>query len=305
MAVLGTLVAVPRSDRLAASTALRSVAALLTCMFFLGCTTNQAEQPGLPVPTTPAPPTTATPPSNTAPTTTSPAAPAWQVGARPLPLRADGFGQVLPTPPELVRRGLPTLDLLPPPAGEQYASTVRPVPPGVLARSTWQRECPVRADELRYLTMSFWGFDGRQHTGEMLVNARAADTVTAVFRELHQARFPIEEMRVTRKDELDLAPTGDGNNTNAFVCRPARGQTRWSAHAYGLAIDLNPFCNPYVKGDLVLPELASAYLDRANRRPGMITAGDPAHRAFTQVGWAWGGTWREPSDIMHFSATGD
>ena len=303
MAVLGTLVAVPRSDRLAASTALRPAAALLTCMFFLGCTSNHAEQPALPVPT---PPTTSLPQTSPSqPATTPPPAPQWRVGAHPLPLRADGFGQVLPTPPELVRRSLPTLDLLPPPASEQYASTVRPVPPGVLARSTWQRECPVRADDLRYLTMSFWGFDGRQHTGEMIVNARVAESVTGVFGELHRARFPIEEMRVTGKDELDLAPTGDTNNTGAFVCRPARNQGRWSAHAYGLAIDLNPFCNPYLKGDLVIPELASAYLDRADRRPGMITVGDPAHRAFTQVGWAWGGTWREPTDIMHFSATGD
>jgi carbonic anhydrase/acetyltransferase-like protein (isoleucine patch superfamily) len=74
---------------------------------------------------------------------------------------------------------------------------------------------------------------------------------------LFAARFPIEEMRVTSPAELDAPPTGDGNNTSAFVCRPVRGQDNRSAHAYGLAIDLNPFCNPYTKDDLVLPELAS------------------------------------------------
>ncbi|MET0133956.1 MAG: M15 family metallopeptidase, partial [Kibdelosporangium sp.] len=180
----------------------------------------------------------------------------WRVGAVPLPKRPDGFGQVLPTPPGLVHRALPTTDLLPQPGKDNYESTVVPVPPDVLARSTWQPACPVGKAGLRYLTMSFWGFDGRPHTGEMIVNAQVAHQVTAVFGKLWAARFPIEEMRVTAPGELTLPPTGDGNGTNAFVCRPARGLTQWSEHAYGLAVDVNPFCNPYHKGDLVLPELA-------------------------------------------------
>jgi hypothetical protein len=228
----------------------------------------------------------------------------WKVGGRPLPLRPDGFGEVLPTPPELVKRALPTKDALRPPAAGRYASTITPVPADVLARSTWQATCPVGEGDLRYLTMSFWGFDNRPHTGEMIVNARVAQQVTDVFAKLYQARFPIEDMHVTSKPELDAAPTGDGNSTSAFVCRPARGQTVWSAHASGLAIDVNPFCNPYRKDDLVLPELASAYLDRGDARPGMIRAGDVTERAFAAIGWTWGGTWTSPRDLMHFSATG-
>nr|WP_233621363.1 M15 family metallopeptidase [Amycolatopsis sp. WAC 04182] len=242
----------------------------------------------------------ATTPSTSAP----PPTPVWQVGAKPLPLRGDGFGQILPTPPVLANRSLPTADLLPPPAGNRFSGTVNPVPDDVLARSTWQAGCPVSAGELRYLTLSFWGFDGRAHTGEMLVNASVANAVVTVFGQLFAAKFPIEEMRVTAPAELTAPPTGDGNNTSAFVCRPARGQTNWSAHAYGLAIDVDPFCNPYTKGDLVLPELASAYLDRADRRPGMITAGDPTVAAFAAIGWTWGGTWTTPKDRMHFSANG-
>ncbi|MFC5121823.1 M15 family metallopeptidase [Amycolatopsis halotolerans] len=68
-----------------------------------------------------------------------------------------------------------------------------------------------------------------------------------------------------------------------------RGQKNWSAHAYGLAVDVNPFCNPYTKDDLVVPELASAYVDRANVRPGMVIADGPIVRAFAGVGWQWGG----------------
>jgi len=99
--------------------------------------------------------------------------------------------------------------------------------------------------------------------------------------------------------------TGDGNDTAGFVCRAARGQTRFSAHAYGLAVDVNPFQNPLVKGDLVLPELASAYRDREWWRPGMFLPGSAAVRAFTREGWTWGGTFHRPKDYQHFSRTGD
>jgi hypothetical protein len=255
--------------------------------------------PPAPAPTTSAPGTAARP----ATASSAPAA-GWQVGARPLPRRSDGFGEVEPTPPELVNRALPTKDVLPPPAGAAYASTISAVPADVLARSTWQPGCPVKAADLRYLTMSFWGFDGRAHTGEMLVNATGAAGITKVFGQLFAARFPLEELRVTSPAELTAPPTGDGNSTSAFVCRPARGQTTWSAHAYGLAVDVNPFCNPYTQGDLVLPELASAYVDRSRNRPGMVLAGDATVRAFAAIGWNWGGSWHSPTDRMHFTATG-
>ena len=208
------------------------------------------------------------------------------------------------TPPALVDRQLPTVDGLAPPKSGSFESTISPVPPQVLARSTWRPGCPVPASTLRYLTMSFHGFDGRVHTGEMLVNADVAQTVVSIFEQLFAADFPIEEMRVTAAPELNLPPTGDGNNTNAFVCRKIANQDNWSAHAYGLAIDLNPFHNPYILGDLVVPELASSYLERNRVRPGMALAGTPAVTAFEAAGWTWGGRWSAPVDFMHFSATG-
>jgi hypothetical protein len=126
-----------------------------------------------------------------------------------------------------------------------------------------------------------------------------------VFRRLYEARFPFEELRVTPRSELDAPPTGDGNDTGAFVCRPTTGSdATYSQHAYGLAIDLDPFQNPYDKGDLVLPELASAYLDRDRVRPGMITPDGVVVRAFASIGWTWGGTWSSLKDYQHFSRTG-
>ena len=71
--------------------------------------------------------------------------------------------------------------------------------------------------------MSFWGFDDRPHTGRLVVNAAVADDVVAVFRDLYAARFPLEDVRLVTRADLDAAPTGDGNVTAAYACRPVRG----------------------------------------------------------------------------------
>lgn len=229
--------------------------------------------------------------------------PEW-LGQRVLPEGPDGFGEVRPTPPELADRRLVTPDHLPPPDSAAFTADISAVPDEVAARSTWSPECPVGLHELRYVTVAFWGFDERVHTGELLVHASVAEDVVGVFRRLHQARFPIEEMRITAAEELDAPPTGDGNNTGAFVCRPSTGSSSWSEHARGLAVDINPFHNPYVKGELVVPELASAYVDRTNHRPGMIQPGDEVVAAFADIGWHWGGDWSSAKDWMHFSQSG-
>jgi len=249
-----------------------------------------------------APTTTTTVPATT--TTINPfARPEW-MGTRVLPLRADGYGEAQPTPPEFDPRAMETPDVFLPPSDEHFRSSIGPIPPDVLARSSWVPECPVTVDELAYLTVSHYGFDGRFHTGEIIVNLDFAEEVVEVFRLMHEARFPIEQIRVITKEEIDAPPTGDWNDTTSFVCRPAVGSISWSQHAYGLAIDVNPFHNPYLNGDLVLPELASTYTDREDVRPGMITDGDVVVEAFADMGWGWGGNWDTLKDWMHFSFTG-
>ena len=228
--------------------------------------------------------------------------PPW-LGTRVLELRADGFGVVPPTPPELIGRAFPPSARVGP-AGDGFEATAGPVPADVLGRSTWHEGCPVAPEDLTYLTMTFRGFDGNDHVGEMIVHRSVADDVVGVFRALFEAGFPIEEMRVIAPAELDAPPTGDGNVTTSFVCRPAVGSGSWSQHASGLAIDVNPFQNPYHKGDVVLPELASHYLDRTLDLPGMIVEGGPVVTAFDAIGWGWGGRWRTLDDYHHFSANG-
>ncbi|THV10825.1 M15 family metallopeptidase [Nocardioides caeni] len=228
------------------------------------------------------------------------------MGVHVLPRTADGFGEILPTPRALRVRSYPTTDLLPPPADGAFASSIGPVAPAIRERmgETWSPACPVALDDLAYVTVSFRGFDGEAHTGELVVAATEAEGVVSVFRALFAADYPIEEMRLPTTADLEAPPTGDGNNTAALVCRAARGQTTWSAHAYGLAIDVNPFLNPYVKGDLVLPERASAYVDRTRTQPGIIHADDLVVREFARIGWSWGGAWSSLKDYQHFTATG-
>ena len=257
---------------------------------------------GAPGSTTTAP--TTVPATATTPPATTPdpfARPAW-LGTRVLAAAADGTAAAQPTPPELDPRRLATVDVLPPPADGGFHASVAPVPADVTIRSSWQPGCPVALEDLRHVTVSFRGFDGRAHTGELLVHRDAADGVVDVFRQLFGAGYPIEEMRVTSRADLDAPPTGDGNNTSAFACRPARGTTTWSSHAYGRAVDVNPFQNPYRRGERVLPELATAYLDRSEVRPGMIEPGDAVVAGFAGIGWEWGGAWEQPTDYMHFSA---
>ncbi len=233
--------------------------------------------------------------------------PAW-LGTHALPLATDGFGERLPTPPELVDRRLITPPLphpLPEPLPAGATWEVRSVPDAVLARSTWSPDCPVSAEELRYVTVLFTGFDGGTHLGELLVHADVAEDVATAFATLHAERFPLEEVRVISMADLTAPATGDGNVTSAFVCRPTVGGSRWSEHAFGRAVDINPFHNPNVRADLVLPELAGAYRDRTDVRPGMIVAGDAVTAAFARIGWGWGGDWTGPAtDPMHFSVSG-
>jgi hypothetical protein len=291
--------------------------ALAATSAIVGWTTDEAARPApgdaaTPGTSSPSTPTSSPSARPTQSPTTTPSAtkpplgtvpPPW-LGTRPLPRTADGFGEIRRTPPALRDRRFTLPDQLPMLPGRGFRAVVEPAPDDVLARSTWQRGCPVRRDQLDWIRLTFWGFDGRRHTGELLVNQRASSAMVAAFRTLYADRFPIEQMQITTPAEQDAAPTGDGNDTSAFNCRPAVGQTVFSQHAYGLAVDVNPFQNPYLKGDLVLPELASAYRDRDRVRPGMILPDGPVVRAFARVGWGWGGSWQHSKDLQHFSANG-
>ena len=106
-----------------------------------------------------------------------------------------------------------------------------------------------------------------RHTGSLVVNAAVVPAVEQIFARLYAARFPIRRMEPVDayggSDDRSMA----ADNTSAFNCRyaVATGPKRWSVHAYGEAIDVNPVENPYLEAGEVLPPAGRAYLDRARR----------------------------------------
>ncbi len=191
-----------------------------------------------------------------------------------------------------------------------YRSRVSTIPPPVSRRMTGVSHepgsCPVELTDLRLLRLSYLGFDGRQHTGELVVAAQHARAVVRIFERLYEARFPIRRMRLVSEYGGDDDRSMRANNTSAYNCRRVAGQETWSDHAFGAAIDINPVQNPYVTSSGVLPPrgLQFAGVDRsrgADVATGVIARGDPVVRAFRRQGWSWGGDWNQP-DFQHFTA---
>lgn len=233
------------------------------------------------------------------------ARPLW-LGATPLKLDQDTeLGSRADTPAALRDRQLEPPAFLPDPDSDEWVATISKVPADVLERSTWAPKCPVALDDLSYITMPYWGFDNQVHQGEMLIQRTVAKDVVSAFKTIYEAQFPIEEMRVINLSERDAPPTGDQNVTSGFTCRTIVGtSTLWSEHSKGYAIDINPFHNPYIRGDALFPELSQAYLDRDDVRAGMIEEPGVVFDAFDAIGWGWGGNWTTHDDWMHFSSTG-
>ena len=186
-----------------------------------------------------------------------------------------------------------------------FHAAVAPVTAAELGRS-WHPGCPVGPSALRTLTVSYVGFDGRAHRGQLVLASSVTAEVTTVLRTLYRARFPIRRMvpiaRYGGSDDRSAA----ADNTSAFNCRRAvaSGPPRWSVHAYGEAIDVNDVENPYFEGGRVIPPAGAAYRNRTRVRPGMAVRGGVLVRAFASIGWMWGGRGTATPDYQHFSRTG-
>ena len=189
------------------------------------------------------------------------------------------------------------------PPAPPYQSAVGPVTVEQLGAS-WRPGCPVGPDQLRAIDLSYWGYDGTSHTGRLIIAAAQSDAMVAVFRDLYEARFPVQQIVPIDQYGGDDEASMRANNTSGFSCRYVSGTTKWSEHAYGRAVDVNPLVNPYVKGTSIDPPEGAPYADRSRTDPGMIHAGDAAVRAFAAQGWGWGGSWSGGKDYQHFSASG-
>jgi hypothetical protein len=189
---------------------------------------------------------------------------------------------------------------------------VRPIGPVIRDRMRYSHApgCPVPLRDLRYLRMSYLGFDGRTHTGEMVVHEQFAEAVTEVFGRLYDARWPVRRMQLIDVFQGDDNRSMAANNTSGYNCRRVAGTDRWSTHAFGGAIDVNPVQNPYVVGSSLQPAAGRRFaaIDRspgaARSHPGAIRTGDVVVRAFARIGWEWGGDWSTSKDYQHFSSSG-
>lgn len=174
----------------------------------------------------------------------------------------------------------------------------------LMAGSSWRPGCPVPLEQLRLVRVTHLGFDAELHHGRLVVHRRWADEVLEVFRRLFERGFPLRRVRLVDRYGADDRASMRHDNTSAFNCRTVAGTDVWSQHAYGRAIDINPVENPYVDGSHVSPKRGVPCADRSSIRPGMIARRDVVWRAFHQVGWGWGGTWRSAQDYQHFSSNG-
>lgn len=212
---------------------------------------------------------------------------------------AGGFGSV-----RAQREGALAREQVPKFKGESA-----PLDPATRSRmkgSSWHPGCPVGLDDLRLLRLNYWGFDDHAHSGQLVVHRAVTGPVLTAMRSLYRHRFPIRRMRLVDAYGADDHRSMAADNTSAFNCRFINGQPgAWSQHAYGKAIDIDPIENPYVTGSgFVSPPAGSPYANRSRQAPGMVHRGDPTVRAFSAIGWGWGGRWSWPKDFQHFSANG-
>lgn len=173
-----------------------------------------------------------------------------------------------------------------------------------ISGTSYPEDCPIPLSRLRYIRVLHIGFDGEAHIGELIVNQTIETPILEIFRQLYEAGYPIEKMLLIDtyggNDEASMTD----NNTSCFNYRTITGSSKMSSHSQGLAIDINPLYNPYVKtkDDHVLcqPAAAEAYIDRSGDFSYKIVRGDLCYELFSAYGFQWGGDWTSVQDYQHF-----
>src|SRR5262249_27505343 len=155
----------------------------------------------------------------------------------------------------------------------------KPVQTELKAEGFWKPSCPVALSDLRLLTVTHWGWDGKSQDGQLIVNAKYAGGIERVFGKLYGLRFPIRHMQLSDMSGPTSGRPSDTDVTGAFDCRQAvpspctggTGTGTWSMHAYGQAVDINPVENPYVGCGQSRDPRAKPYFNRSRHLKGMVT----------------------------------
>lgn len=171
-------------------------------------------------------------------------------------------------------------------------------------------ETAITYEDLRYVHILHYDFSGESVEGELICNALIAQDLVEIFYDLYRAEYQIEKVRLIDEYLADDDLSMENNNTSCFNYRVVEGTEKLSRHAYGLAVDVNPFYNPYVRynkdGSLHIdPKGSEAYADRSKTFPFKIDENDLCLRLFKEHGFTWGGDWNSMKDYQHFQKTFD
>ena len=169
---------------------------------------------------------------------------------------------------------------------------------------SYKEDCPLPYEDLRYVSVQYVNFKGNVSTGELICNKAIAQDLIEIFYELYQAQYQIEQIRLIDEYSADDVLSMQDNNTSCFNYRTIAGTDKISMHGQGLAIDINPFFNPYItyRGgkQQVSPTGAEAYADRSQPFAYKIDEDDLCYKLFTEHGFSWGGNWNHSKDYQHF-----
>ena len=183
------------------------------------------------------------------------------------------------------------------------------VPPNILSDEE-MASLAISYEDLRYMNILYYDFNGDVQTGELICNKAIADDLIEIFYELYKNEYQIESVRLIDDYNGDDTASMKANNTSCFNYRPVDGTSSLSKHALGCAIDINPLYNPYVVYDYkgtgetyISPSEGKTYADRSLDFPYKIDENDLCYKLFKQHGFIWGGDWNSCKDYQHFQKT--
>ena len=193
----------------------------------------------------------------------------------------------------------------------QFNANISDITPDIKQRmiegDSWRQGCPVPLSELRYVQANHWNFEGQTVSGEIIVHKEVATDMVYIFEELYNSHYPIRKMELVSNYQGNDWASIEADNTSAFNCRPVAGKKKkWSKHAYGKAIDINPLENPYVaKNGHISHKESLKYRKREHHNNSVdemavILKNDKITKIFKSYGWKWGGDWNTIKDYQHF-----
>ena len=169
---------------------------------------------------------------------------------------------------------------------------------------SYKKNCPIPLNTLRYLHVLHKDLSGATYAGELICNVRIAEPLLDIFQKLYAENYPIEKIRLIDEYDADDELSMRDNNSSCFNFRYVSFTNRISLHGYGMAVDINPLYNPYIKEvdgkKIIAPDNSAAFEDRTKNFPYKITADDLCCKLFAAHGFLWGGSWDDEKDYQHF-----